>query len=302
MQREPLFLCIPNFSEGRRRAILDSITGAIAGAGATVMDASMDTDHNRAVVAFFGNAAGVENGLIEAARAAVTQIDLREHSGEHPRFGAMDVAPIVPLRDCSMPDAVALSRAVARRLSSELELPVYLYEKSASRAERESLVRVRKLGARGLGVALTGDSTPDFGPGTFHPSAGAIAVGARSPLVAYNVNLDTSGPGPARRIAAAIRHMRDAGEGMTGVRALGLTLVSRGMTQVSANLTQPDRCPARQVFDFVAQRAAGEGVEAVESELIGIVSRAHLPPEDVAVMRFSGLRETQFIEHWTGTD
>lgn len=300
IQREPLLLCVPNFSEGRRSAVVDSIAGAIAGVGATVMDASMDADHNRAVVAFFGSAAGVESGLLEAARAAVRQIDLRTHSGEHPRFGALDVAPVVPLRDCSMTDAVALSVAVARRLAAELDLPVYLYEKSAARADRESLARVRKLGARGLGAALTGECAPDFGPEAFHPSAGAIAVGARGPLVAYNVNLDTSDPGPARRIAAAIRRMRDAGDGMAGVRALGLTLASRGLTQVSTNVTQPDRCSARQVFDFVGQRAAGEGVEIVESELIGVVSRAHLPPEDVAVMRFSALRETQFIEHWTG--
>lgn len=262
------------------------------------MDASMDFDHNRAVVAFFGSADDVQRAALSAAAVAVAEIDLRQHSGVHPRAGAIDVVPIIPLAGAQISQAVDLSRAIGQRLADELCLPVFLYESSASREERMTLARVRSSVRRSPGSTLTGNDAPDFGPPSLHPTAGAVAVGARGPLVAYNVNMPGSDPRPAGRIAAAIRREREAGRGMAGVRALGLALASRGMTQVSTNVTLPDACPVRDVFDFVEARACEEGIEDIESELIGVVSRAHLTADDQQRLRFSNLRETQFIEHW----
>jgi glutamate formiminotransferase len=297
-----LLLAVPNFSEGRDEDVLREITDAASCGGATVMDASMDPDHNRAVIAMFGSPPAVLRSLVNAAEAAVRRIDLRSHSGEHPRFGAMDVCPLVPLRGMPMERAVALSRDLGARLAVDLGLPVYLYEESATVPDRRDLAVVRRIGRAGLESPLEGDLSPDFGPPRFHPSAGAVAVGARGPLVAFNVNLAVPDIDAARDIAAELRRRRDLGEDFEGVKALGFLLHSRGMAQVSTNITRPDRCRPRQVFDFIERAARRRGVPVRESELIGVVSRKHLSEDEERAMLLRPPRPSQILETWLGQD
>ncbi len=281
--------------------IVQGIVDVISACGVQVMDWSMDGDHNRSVVGFFGSASRVGEAVHAAAVEATRSIDLGRHSGRHPRFGAVDVIPFIPLSGSSMRAAIDLSRVVGRRVGDELEIPCFLYEQSAVDEHRQNLAAVRRLGALGESAVLIGDTGPDFGPNRFHRTAGAVAIGARAPLVAYNVNLETSDMSIARRIAAKMREVRDSGVGLHGVKVIGLLLDSRSTAQVSTNITQPDVCSPRQVYDFIIREAQDLGVSARESELIGIVSRAHLSLEDVAAMRFAGLRECQFLEFWGQT-
>ena len=282
------YLCVPNFSEGRDETTVAALVSCIRSAGATVMDFSMDAGHNRAVIAFFGEAGDVEQAAIAAASEAVHKIDIRLHSGVHPRFGAIDVLPIIPLAGGSMESAIALSHVIAQRIGRELHLPVYLYEHSAMCPERVNLANVRK---------SAGLATPDYGPKGRHLTAGAAAVGARGPLVAYNVNLNAQDAAAALQIAADIRRARDGGGGMTGVKALGLA-PEPGIVQVSTNITQPGVCRPREVFEFIKLEADRLGVGVQGSELIGVVSREHLSLDDERAMSFRGLKETQFIEYW----
>lgn len=263
------------------------------------MDWSMDADHNRSVIAFFGDADTVAAAMAHSSDEAVRLIDLNSHQGAHPRFGAVDVVPIVPLGSSTLQEAVTLSRTVGESLASALELPVYLYEQSASDEHRTNLASFRRLRRLGRGAMLIGDTGPDFGPNHFHPSAGAVAIGARGPLIAYNANLDTSDISIAGKIASDLRAMRERGDGMAGVKALAIYLGSRSLVQVSTNITRPDLCSVREVFEEVDRAARRAGTAILESELIGVASRIHLPPEDAAVMRFAGLRDTQFLEQWS---
>lgn len=292
------FACIPNFSEGRNEATVESIVGAISGSGARVMDWSMDADHHRSVVAFFGDASTVCSAVFAAASKAVDLIDLQAHKGEHPRFGAIDVVPVVPLGSSTFEEAIALSAGIGENLGKSLGLPVFLYERSATDERRRDLAEVRRLRNAGTDADLRNALSPDFGSRRFHPTAGAVAVGARDPLIAYNVNLETSDVSAAKDIAASLRKRRDSGLGMAGVKALAIYLESRSVAQVSTNITRPDVCRPREVFDAVRRLSGELGVALRESELIGIVSRDHLSLEDVSHMRFAGLRETQFLEYW----
>lgn len=293
----PEIICIPNFSEGRRQETLDAIVHAIAAAGATVLDAGMESDHNRAVIGFMGAAQQVELAVTAAAQVALHHIDLRTHTGRHPRFGALDVVPVVPWGDTTMEQAVHISRCIGQSLA-DLGLPVFFYEESALHPGSVNLADVRRIGSLGLDAPLTDENAPDLGPHSFHPTAGAVAVGARQALVAYNINLAVADLEAARAIAAEIRRRRDLGEALEGVKALGILLESRGISQVSMNITRPERCRPRTVWEFVNAAAKRLGVPVLESELIGIVSRRHLPDEDVSVMKFRDLREAQFIENW----
>ncbi len=297
-----LVLAVPNFSEGRDERVLRQITDAASAGGATVMDASMDPDHHRAVVALYGTPEQVLHSLVNAARAAVRLIDLRSHSGEHPRFGALDVCPLVPLRGMPMERAVELSRILGGRLACEAGLPVYFYEESAVCPARRDLAAVRRLGRTAAGGPLEGEAAPDAGPSRLHPSAGAVAVGARGPLVAYNVNLGTPDLSAAKDIAAELRRRRDLGEDFEGVKALGFLLRTRGVAQVSTNVTRPERCRPKQVFDFVEAAAKRRGVPVRESELVGVVSRRHLTEAEERAMRFLAIRPSQFLETWLGDD
>jgi glutamate formiminotransferase len=265
-----------------------------------VADWSADVDHNRMVVTLLGPPSAVGEGALAVAREAVRRIDLRGHTGAHPRIGAVDVIPFVPIRAASMDECVSLSRRIGEVLAEELDLPVYLYEASAPRGRRAALPDVRKGGFEGLFTApLTGLRSPDYGPAAPHPTAGAVVIGARGPLVAYNVNLESGDAAIARRIAAAIRADRTANPALTGVRALGLALPSRNQAQVSLNLTRPDLTPLPPVFDFIRAAAAIEEIGVRESEIIGLIPRASLGGESPKRILWRDFRETQILDYWT---
>lgn len=264
------------------------------------MDCSSDSDHNRSVIPFIAPASVATQAALSAARAAIQLIDLTSHKGVHPCFGAADVIPFVPIDSSDMPAAVLASQEAARSIAGSLDIPVYLYEQSATRPELQNLAEVRKI--RSADPGLSGVA-PDFGPPWFHPTAGAVAIGARGPLVAYNVDLATPDVHIARVIANRIRSQRGTRQELRGVKALGLYLESRGIAQVSTNVTLPEQCSPRAVWDFIVSQAAEIGVQVLGSELIGIVSNRHLPPEDIKAMHFyKPIRPGQIIEAWLSFD
>ncbi len=253
-----LIQCVPNFSEGRRPDVIAAIVDAVRGtAGVRLADWSADPDHNRMVVTFVGPPAAVRAAALAAADVAVARIDLGRHEGVHPRLGVLDVLPFVPLRGLTLADGVTLAREVGQEIAARHGLPVFLYESAAP--EGRSLPFVRKEAFHAL--------TPDFGPAFPHPTAGAAVVGARGPLIAYNIVLATPDLSVARAIARELRAPSMAT--LPGVRALGLRLASRGLTQVSMNLTRPAETPLLAVFRYVETRARALGTSVVESEVIG---------------------------------
>lgn len=251
-----LVQCVPNFSEGRRPAVIAAITDAVRGtAGVRLADWSADPDHNRMVVTFVGPPEPVRDAALAAAAAAVSRIDLSRHEGVHPRLGALDVLPFVPIAGLSVADCAALAREVGHELAARHGLPVFLYESAAPDAR--TLPFIRKEAFRTI--------APDFGPPFPHPTAGAAVIGARGPLIAYNVVLATPDISVSRRIARELRALPS----LPGIRALGLALPSRGLTQVSMNLTRPAESPLLAVFRYVEARALALGTSVVESEVIG---------------------------------
>ena len=252
----PLVQCVPNFSEGRDPAVVAAIVQVVRDTpGVRLADWSADADHNRLVVTFVGPPAAAQAAALAAAAAAIRHIDLGVHTGVHPRLGAIDVLPFVPLSGITLAECAALAEEAGREIASRHALPVFLYE-AASPAGR-TLPDVRK--------HAFGTFAPDFGPTVPHPTAGAVVVGARGPLIAYNVNLSTPDIKIARTIAREMRGLPS----LPGIRALGLPLPSRGLTQVSMNLTRPAETPLLSVFGCVQARARERGIVAVESELIG---------------------------------
>lgn len=295
-----LFQCAANYSEGRRLDVVERIAAAALGAsGATLIDAGADPDHNRCVLTTLGGEEGIEQAAVAMAREAVRRIDLATHVGAHPRTGAVDVIPIVPLQDAAREDAVELARRIGRRLADEAGLPVVFYE-WASPGKVRTLPEIRRsLGAPNTAQSAGAPFQPDLGPSTIDPSAGVAIVGARGPLVAYNVELATANIDTALRIAARIRSARRTEPQLTGVRALGIYLASRGRAQVSMNLTRPDMSPLPFVFDFVRSAAIEERTEAIESEIIGAIPLAALAgasPESILWLR---CRREQILETWT---
>ena len=263
--------CVPNFSEGRRKEVVDEIGRTIASVpGVRVLDTEMDPDHNRSVITFIGDRAGVPEAALQGARTAVARIDMNQHRGAHPRVGALDVLPFVPILGVTMDDCVALSRSVGKRIADELQVPVYLYEAAATRADRRALPNLRRGEYEGLKVAIEKDPDrkPDFGPSRLHPTAGACIVGARPVLIAWNVNLGTKDVGIAKRIAKAIR---ESDGGLPAVRAKGFELPDRGLVQVSMNMIDYQRTSLIQAFEAIRSLAAKEGVEIADSEIIGLV-------------------------------
>jgi glutamate formiminotransferase/formiminotetrahydrofolate cyclodeaminase len=265
-----LIECIPNFSEGRRPEIVSAIRDAIAGVeGVSILDASSDESHNRSVITFVVPAERAVEAAFAGIRAASERIDLRQHTGEHPRIGATDVVPFVPLEDSTMEDCIELAKQLGERVGSELGIPVYLYERAATRAERVNLADVRRGQFEGLRdeIRSNPDRAPDFGPAQIHESAGAIAIGARPFLVAYNVYL---GPASNLPLAKAIaKAVRGSSGGFKAVKGLGLEV--DGQAQVSMNLVDTDETALHTVFDTISEKAKAEGVEVTWSELIGLV-------------------------------
>jgi glutamate formiminotransferase len=294
---EHLVESVPNFSEGRRREVVDQIVAAFAGAhpDVLVLDRSSDPDHNRSVLTLAGPGPALVEAAVAGAAACVRLIDLNRHRGVHPRMGALDVLPFVPLQPGGLEACAALAVQAGRRLAAEVGLPVYLYGAAAWRPDRAHLPDVRGKGFEELKAvaALDPGRAPDLGGPAPHPTAGATAVGARPFLIAYNVNLACGDPGPARRIARAVRE-RDGG--LPAVRALGLVLDRLGVTQVSMNLLDFRLTPPAVAFAAVAELAAAEGIEVIDSEIVGLVPEAAIAGTDPASLRLRGFSRDLVLE------
>jgi glutamate formiminotransferase len=284
---------VPNFSEGRRRDVIDAIVEALDVEGARVVYAEADRDHHRLDTTVLGDADAVRRSAIAGTSAAVERIDMFEHRGGHPRMGAADVIPFMPVRDVSMEDCVDLAREVGRELAATLDLPVYLYGEAALVPERRSLADVRKGEFEGLREAVAGgDRLPDFGPHEIG-RAGATAVGARKPLVAFNMYLSGT-EAAAKEISRAVR---ESSGGLPAVRAIGFSVPERGCVTVSMNLVDFEMTGVRDAFDAVAKEAAARGMEIEDSEIVGLAPEAALPPGDEEHVRLKGFSpEEQILE------
>jgi glutamate formiminotransferase len=267
----PLVECVPNFSEGRDAAKIDAIADAIAAGGGTVLHRTLDPDHNRAVITFIGHPDRIAEAALLGVGRAAELIDLRDHRGVHPRIGAADVVPFVPLAGVTMDDCVRIAESAGERIATELGIPVYLYDRAARRPENRSLADIRRGEFEALRDLAVTDPLrrPDFGE-TLHPTAGASAVGARKILIAFNVNLDSADLAAARAIA---RTVRATSGGLPHVKAMGVLLRSRNIAQVSMNLTDFEVTPLHVAYDAVRAEAARLGVAILESEIIGLAPR-----------------------------
>ena len=262
--------CVPNFSEGRDLQKIDKIVAPFRGKqGVKLLDYSNDEDHNRLVVTVVGEPEPLRDAVLEAIGVAVELIDLNHHQGQHPRMGAVDVVPFIPIQNVTMEEAVALSKEVGKEVAKRYNLPVFLYEKSASAPHRENLAAVRKGEFEGMAEKIKQPEWhPDFGLAERHPTAGTVAIGARMPLVAYNINLNTPSLEIAHDIAKKIRFI---GGGLRYCKAMGVELKDRGITQVSINMTDYTRTALYRAFELVRVEARRYGVSIVGSEIIGLV-------------------------------
>ena len=262
--------CVPNFSEGRDLGKIEKIIEPFrARQGVKLLDYSNDEDHNRLVVTVVGDPEALKAALLEAVGQAVALIDLNRHSGQHPRMGAVDVIPFIPIKGCTMDEAIVLSKEVGEQIATLYQVPVFLYEKSATAPHRENLAAVRKGEFEGMAEKIKlAEWQPDFGPAERHPTAGTVAVGARMPLVAYNVNLGTADLNIASDIARKIRFI---GGGLRYCKAMGVELKERGIVQVSINMTDYTRTALYRAFELVKIEARRYGVAVVGSEIIGLV-------------------------------
>jgi glutamate formiminotransferase len=268
---ESLIECVPNFSEGRDVRVIDAIVSAVASVpGVLVLDWTSDWDHHRSVITFAGRGEAVVEAAVRAADQAAKSIDLNRHRGVHPRLGALDVLPFVPLGSATLEDCAILAQLAGRRIHQELGIPVYFYGAAALRPDRIALEQIRRGQFEGLREAVLSDptKTPDLGGPGLHATAGAVIVGARKILIAYNINLKTTDLDLAKRIA---RRVRASSGGLPAVKALGLPLVSRNLVQVSMNLTDFEQTPLHVVCEEVSRLAGAEGVEIEDSELIGLL-------------------------------
>ncbi len=293
---ERLVECVPNFSEGRNRETVSALVETVRGvAGVVLLDEEMDADHHRAVLTFAGPPEAVAEAAFRATRVAAERIDLRRHQGGHPRVGATDVVPFVPIRGVTMDDCVALARRVGERIGRELGIPVFLYERAATHPERVGLEVIRKGGLEGLARRLAEEPAwaPDFGPRLLHPTAGATVVGARPPLIAYNVNLATTDLAVANAIAKTVRF---SSGGLPAVKAIGVELASRRQVQVSMNLTDYEVTPIHVAFEAVTREAERRGLRIAGSEIIGLVPQRALIRVAEQALRLEGFDPSQVLE------
>src|SRR3989442_15049512 len=289
--------CVPNFSEGRNLSVVRSIVAEIASdRSVRVLDQEMNADHNRCVITFVGEAEAVVEAALKGVRKATELIDLRRHRGEHPRMGATDVLPFVPIGTTKLERCVELARRAGERIAGELGIPVYLYEAAATRPTRQNLAEVRRGEFEGLAreIGTNPERAPDFGPPAIHPSAGAIAVGARMPLLAFNVNLGTKDVEIAKRIAKAIRFQSG---GLRYVKALGFELRERGIVQISMNLVNTWGTPVQRVFALIKDEADRYGVPIVGSEVVGLVCQDALIDVAEHHLRLERFSRDQILEN-----
>jgi glutamate formiminotransferase len=286
---------VPNISEGRRAEVIDAaVTALKAVPGLRVLDVQSDKDHNRSVLTLVGDEASLKQGLLALFEVATSRIDLRSHQGEHPRVGAVDVVPFIPIEGASMKDCVALARDVGQAVAERFQVPVFLYEEAASAPHRRNLEDVRRGQFEALAERMRDPLwKPDFGPAEPHPSAGAVVVGARMPLIAYNINLGTADVEIARRIAKAIRQ---SSGGYRFVKAMGVMLEERNLAQVSINMTDYKKTPLFRVFETVRSEAARYGVSVVGSEIVGLVPSEALIDAADHFLRLEDFDPSQILE------
>jgi glutamate formiminotransferase len=267
---EKILECVPNFSEGRDLKIVEQIVDPFRKKdGVKLLDFQTDEDHNRSVVTVVGNPDALKQAVVESMGIAIDLIDMRTHSGQHPRMGAIDVVPFIPVKNITVDEAITVSKAVAKQVADAYQLPVFLYEQSAAKPERRNLATVRKGQFEGMAQKIKQpDWAPDYGPAEIHPSAGVAAMGARMPLVAYNVNLDTNDIEIANQIARSVRHISG---GLRYCKGIGIELKDRGIVQVSLNMTDYTRTALYRVFELIKIEARRWGVNVVGSEVIGLV-------------------------------
>ncbi|WP_312279758.1 glutamate formimidoyltransferase [Oscillibacter sp.] len=287
--------CIPNFSEGRDLEKVEKIAGAFRAKEAVkLLDYSTDKDHNRCVITAVGSPEALRDAVIEAIGIAVSLIDLTTHDGQHPRMGAADVVPFVPVRGCTLEDADRIAKETAAAVADRYALPVFLYEKSASAPHRENLAAIRKGQFEGMAEKMKNPLwRPDFGPDTVHPTAGVTAIGARMPLVAFNINLNTPDLRIADEIAHRIRHING---GFRFVKSMGVLLEDRNIAQVSINMTDYTKTSLYRVFETVKMEARRWGVSVVGSEIIGLTPMAALVDCAEYYLRIENFRMDQILE------
>ena len=290
-----LIECVPNISEGRRAGVVSSIADAVRRvAGARLLDVSSDASHNRSVITIAGDAAPLKTAVLALFDAAIAAIDLRTHTGEHPRLGAVDVVPFVPIEGVTMEACVALAKDTAQAVSERFTVPVYLYEEAQSNPLRKNLEDIRRGEFEGLAAKMASDGwAPDYGPPSPHPAAGATVIGARMPLIAYNINLATDRIEVAKKIAAAVRF---SSGGFRFVKAMGVTLADRGIVQVSMNLTNYEKTPIHRVFEAVKREAERYGVTVLESEIVGLVPAAALIDAAGSALQLTDFKRNQVLE------
>ena len=291
----PVIECVPNISEGKRLDVVDKIAGTLrAVPGMRVLDVQSDPAHNRSVFTLAGDAAGLQSGVLKLFEGAIAAIDLRTHKGEHPRMGAVDVVPFIPIEGATMADCVVLAKQVAAEVASRFSLPTFLYEEASNNPARKNLEDIRRGEFEGLAAKMSQPGwAPDFGPPAPHPSAGASVIGARMPLIAYNINLATPRLDVAKKIAAAVRM---SSGGLRYVKAMGIALEDRGIVQVSMNLTNFEKTPIFRVFDLVKREAERYGVQVLESEIVGLVPAAALTQTAEYFLQLEGFSPEQVLE------
>ena len=291
----PIIECVPNISEGRRLDIVDAIVGVVRAVdGVRVLDHSSDASHNRTVITLAGDAAPLKQAVLALFEAALPWIDLRQHSGEHPRMGAVDVVPFVPIEGATMDACVALAKETAVEVARRFDVPVYLYEEASDNPARRNPEDIRRGEFEGLAARMASPGwAPDFGPPAPHATAGATVIGARMPLIAYNINLATDRLDVARKIAAAVRH---SSGGFRHVKAMGVRLDDRGIVQVSMNLTNFEKTPVFRVFEAVKREAQRYGVNVLESEIVGLVPAAALQSSAEYFLQIADFKPNQVLE------
>ena len=289
--------CVPNFSEGQRADVIAAIADQVKSVeGVRLLDFEHDKDHNRSVMTFIGEPEKVKKAAFASCAKAAELIDLNEHKGEHPRIGATDVIPFIPISNMTMDECVSLARDLGKEIAEKLNIPVYLYEYAATKPERQNLANIRKGQYEGLReeIQKNPERKPDFGPSKLHSTAGATVVGARMPLIAYNVNLNTDDINIAKSIAKAIRY---SSGGLRYVKALGLEIREKGIVQVSMNLTNYQKTPVFRVFELIKKEAERYGVEILGSEVVGLIPMNALIDSSEFYLRLENFNKSQVLEN-----
>jgi glutamate formiminotransferase len=286
--------CVPNISEGRRKEVVEEIIGNLKKLEVKLLDYSSDEDHNRTVITFVGGSENVANAAVQVVRDAVRLIDLRSHKGVHPRMGAVDVIPFIPLKNVTIKDCIEISKRVGKIIGEELGVPVYLYAESATKEVRRLLPEIRRGEFEGFFEKIKDPEwTPDYGPQEVNPTAGVTAVGAREFLIAYNINLSTKDISIAKKIA---RSIRESSGGLRYIQAREMPLDEKGCVQVSINILNYKKAPIYRIFEIVKMEAERYGVCVLESELVGLMPMKAALDSLSFYLQFPELNEDQILE------